>query len=358
MVVIWRVWRDQWQVGSRYASGVIGRVRRKLGALRAEVHPTVVGLSVRHVHGPRRIAYGPDEVVAICVVRNGELHVRSFLEHHFALGVKHVVMLMNGSTDATAAVAAGYPNVTILRTELPYAKYENLMKRYLARRFSMGRWSLCVDIDELFDYPDAGTVPLRALLRYLNEQRHTAVVAQMLDMFADGPLERLRSTPADRLRDAYPFYDTSRVRQSEYTYSQLTNPNVRMHQGGIREQAFGTRNYLTKAPLVRVTSDLELFVDWHHVRGATISDFTAVLLHYPFVSTFAVKVADAVATGRYGHFTTAEYHRYSAALRQGDIVLRQPSARRLADTRQLLDDGFLVAGPAFTAWRAQLDHTL
>ena len=30
---------------------------------------------------------------------------------------------------------------------------ENTMKRYLAERFSRGRWNLCADIDELFDYP-------------------------------------------------------------------------------------------------------------------------------------------------------------------------------------------------------------
>ena len=27
------------------------------------------------------------------------------------------------------------------------------MKRYLAERFSPGRWNLCADIDELSDYP-------------------------------------------------------------------------------------------------------------------------------------------------------------------------------------------------------------
>jgi hypothetical protein len=35
----------------------------------------------------------------------------------------------------------------------PSNKYENTMKRYLAERFSPGRWNLCADIDELFDYP-------------------------------------------------------------------------------------------------------------------------------------------------------------------------------------------------------------
>ena len=318
-------------------------------------HLAVLGkdcVTVRHVHGPRRIACGGEEVIAICVVRNGELHVRSFLEHHFTLGVKHVILLLNDSTDGTAAIAAAYPNVTLLRTSRSYAHYENLMKRYLVRRFSMGRWSLCVDIDELFDYPRSGDVPLRAILAYLDRRQYTAVVAQMLDMFADGPLASVRSQPADRLRDAYTFYDVSAIRKTDYIYSRLANPQVRMHWGGIREQVFGTNNGLSKACLVKIAPDIGLFVDWHHVTGATVADFTAVLLHYPFVETFATKVAEAVATGRYGTYTTREYNRYRDGLRQAkEIILRQQSARLLTDTNELLDDGFLVAGPAFIAWR-------
>src|ERR671913_232543 len=31
----------------------------------------VVGLSVKHLHGPKKIAYAPDELVVVCLVRNG-----------------------------------------------------------------------------------------------------------------------------------------------------------------------------------------------------------------------------------------------------------------------------------------------
>jgi hypothetical protein len=347
------------RLGWRRLVGNLRHASRILGRLRELLRPTALRLTVRHVHGPRRIEYDGAEVVAICVVRDGEPYVRSFLDHHFALGVKHVVLLLNDSTDGTAVIAATYPNVTLLRTRRSYAQYENLMKRYLAQRFSMNRWSLCVDIDELFDYPQSGDVPLCAILAYLDNQEYTAVVAQMLDMFADGPLASVRSQPEDRLRDVYPFYDTSAVRKTDYIYSRLTNHQVKMHWGGIRAQAFGTNNGLSKACLVKVAPDMELFVDWHHVMGATVADFTAVLLHYPFVETFAAKVAEAVSTGRYGPHTTREYGRYEYGLRQsGEIILRQQSARHLTDISELLDDGFLVAGPAFTAWRQRYLATI
>ena len=67
------------------------------------------------------------------------------------MGVKHFVFLDNGSTDRTVEMLCAHEDVTVLQTNAPYQKYENTMKRYLAERFSPGKWNLCADIDELFD---------------------------------------------------------------------------------------------------------------------------------------------------------------------------------------------------------------
>ncbi len=171
------------------------RTIQRFGAQR--VRPSLLGFRIHHVSGPKRISYADDELLAISVVRNGALHIRSFLDHHLALGVKHIVILLNDSTDETMTIAAAYPNVTLLRTRSPYARYENVMKRYLARRFSRGRWNLCVDIDQLFDYPYSDRLPIKDFLRYLTASSNMAVVAQMLDMFTDLPLELLQSSVDD-----------------------------------------------------------------------------------------------------------------------------------------------------------------
>lgn len=307
----------------------------------AERHllPRRLRREVRHVSGPE----SPEEaVLAICVVRNGALHVESFLQHHFSLGVRHVVLLDNGSTDGTAEIAGRHENVTVLASDLPYQRYENVMKRYLARRFSQGRWNLCVDIDERFDYPFSGVLPLSRLIAYLDRHGYTAVVAQMLDMLPEGRLSEAKD---------FPFYDLAAVRKSGYPFGKVSNPAVRMHRGGIREAAFGTDNGLTKAALVRVEDSIDLFVKYHHAAHARIADFTCVLLHYPFAGPFAAKVADAVATGRYGSLTTREYERYQKTLeRDPDPVLRRPTARRLENVEQLVDEGFLVVSEPYRRW--------
>ena len=307
--------------------------------------------SIYHVYGKSRFNYSKDELVVICVVRNGHIHVNSFIKHHFAIGVKHIVFLDNGSTDNTVKIASNYNNVTILKTDLPYSKYENLMKSYLARRFSEGRWNLCVDIDEFFDWPFSRIVGLDSLLRYLNARGYTAVVAQMLDLFADLPLSQLRDNPDEDVTKNYIYYDISNISKTRYEYSRLSYDEIKRHWGGIRKTLFGTNNGLTKAPLVFVDPRIQLFKDWHQVENAYIANFTCVLLHYPFASSFYEKVKDAAATKRYGYLTSDEYDLYWARIsREPGLNLRLETSQRYTGIDALLDEGFLVASPDYLNW--------
>jgi glycosyltransferase involved in cell wall biosynthesis len=297
------------------------------------------------------VPYRDDELIALCVVRNGALHVASFLRHHQALGVKHIVLLDNGSTDATVELARSFQGVTILRTRRPYRTYETVLKRYLIRRFARGRWSLTVDIDELFDYPGSDRMGLDGLLTYLNRHAYTAVLAQMLDLFSDVPLDRLDSAPQDSLQERYRYYDTSAVERHPYRFGTPANPEIRAHAGGIRKTLFGTENGLTKACLVRLVPPLIPFVGFHQAANAAIADFTAVLLHYPFVASFREKVREAVRTDRYRVSAGEEYVKYWARLRDGDdLRLLRPTARRYESPDRLLDEGFLVTSPAYRQW--------
>jgi hypothetical protein len=312
------------------------------------IRPFILRASVRHLHGPRKIAYATNELIVLSVVRNGALHVNSFLAHHFSLGAKHIVLLDNGSTDETVELARKFERVTILQTRRPYRQYETVMKRYLVGRFSKNRWSLMADIDELFDYPFSQVLDVGALLTYLNVNAYTAVLAQMLDLFSDIPLTDLKSAPGDSLKEHYPYYDISNVERQRYRFGAPANTEIKMHYGGIRKSIFGTENGLTKAPLIFLSPDLLPFVRWHHAQNAAIADFTCVLLHYPFVSNFAEKVREAVQTDRYRVSAAEEYRRYWARLKERpDLNLRLATARRFKGVDNLLDNGFLVVSPKF-----------
>ena len=303
------------------------------------------------MHGELAPDYGIDEVILICVVRNGAYYVDSFVNHHVSLGIRHIVFLDNDSTDDTVKLASAHDRVTVLSTKLPYRDYENLMKAYLARRFSRGRWNLCCDIDEFFDYPSSDRIPIAAFLRYLNERGFSAVVAQMLDLFSDGPLSSLRDDPRTALDRAYDHYDTEHIVRDDYVWSTLSSDAVKMHYGGVRKAVFGTMNGLTKAALVLVRDEIRLFRDWHHAENALVADLTCVLRHYPFTASFYEKVREAARTGRYGFVTSDEYRTYWDVLsKDPGLNLRLPTARKYSGTEQLLREGFLVASREYLDW--------
>jgi len=351
-------WRGRWGHRIRHSY----KVRRLLGYLRriraaggevveSRIRPVILRLRLRHVHGPQKIPYARNELIVLCVVRDGALHVKSFLEHHLALGVAHIVLLDNGSTDATIDLARRYDRVTILRTTCPYRKYETILKRYLVNRFSRNRWSLFADIDERFDYPYSDVIDLGGLLAYLNEHSYTAVVAQMLDMFGDGPLDRLGSTPEDTLEEKYPYYDISAVEKHDYVFGRPENSAIKMHSGGVRKTVFGTENGLTKAALILASAEVVPFVGWHHTEGASIADFSCVLLHFPFVSTFGKKVEEAVRTDRYRVSAAGEYEKYWMTLKHTpDLCLKTETAKRFEGVNSLLENGFLVVSERYRRW--------
>lgn len=346
---------------SRFRTRLLGSykldlVRKALTArseafLEYSVRPPLLRARIHHVHGPRTIEYERDQLLVLCVVRNGAQHVAAFLEHHLSLGATHIVLLDNDSTDDTIDLARGSDRVTILRTSCPYRVYETPMKRYLVDRFSRDRWALIADIDERFDYPFSDVLGVRELLAYLNQHSYTAVVGQMLDLFSDCPVRSPATTAEDSLHGAHVYYDISNIRKTHYGYGILSNSNVKMHSGGIRKTVFGTDNGLTKAALVRASRATDLFASWHHAEHAVIADFTGVLLHYPFFGPFYEKVREAVQTSRYGTSAGHEYIKYWTRLKDDpELCLKRDTASIFTGVNALLDTGFLTVSPQYLRW--------
>src|SRR5215211_1203431 len=265
--------------------------------------------SIEHLHGPQEVDYERDELVVVCLVRDGRPYVKSFVEHYRSLGAKHLFFLDNGSTDGTVEALKNYNNVTVLQTMLPYKEYKHLMKQYLMGRFGKkDRWCLCVDIDELFDYPYSDVVALDSFLGYLSSNSYTAVAAQMLDMFPEEPLSGREGTLEDEpLKERHRFYDISNIsRRSIKELHHLHNRNntlesdeIEMFRDGIQNTIFGSKPLRTKFPLVFTDGRIKPFDrSSHWVDNAKIADITCVLLHYKFLDGYFHKqAAQAVREG-------------------------------------------------------------
>jgi hypothetical protein len=317
------------------------------------------GFDVDHLHGPEEISYAIDELIVVSLVRDGRPWVKPFVEHYFSLGVKHLVFLDNGSTDGTVEALKSYENVTVLRSEASFKEHEDPMKRYLIERFGRGRWSLCVDIDELFDYPYSDVIGLDSFLGYLTRNSYTAVVAQMLDMFPETFMSGRGGNRDDPLKEVHRFYDISDLKVKGIKGHRRCPPDntyvsdeIEFFRAGIRWTVFGVNTPLTKHPLVFLDGKVRpIDPGTHWVGNARVADLTCVLFHYKFLGEYFHKqTIRAVREKQYVN-NSAPYKKYLHALeRTPDLQLKLETSREISSVNDLLENRFLVASERYVGW--------
>ena len=310
-----------------------------------------VAARTRRIHGN----FGPvcqDDLVVVALMRDAEKHVAPFVRHHQQLGARHIVLMDNNSVDASVDSARQFDEVTVLKCDTPFATHKFAMKRYLSDRFGQKCWCLIADIDERFDYPYSGELPLSDFLGYLNRRGFSAVVAQMLDLFSDGPWHEWPDV-ADGLEKDCRFFDVSGIEQKEYR-AHRTNVvgegEIQKWYGGIRKTVFAMRNSpnLTKHPLLFPgRGAVPYFQSAHKCRHAHIADVTCVLKHYKFDRDFYRRCQVAVDRKNYYKEST-EYRDYLSALQEEpQLSLKQETAQEYFSASALAEAGLLWVSPAY-----------
>lgn len=323
-----------------------------------------VRFDVRHMCGATSIEVHDDDVVVTCLVKNGEYYLEQFIAHYTRLGVRHILLLDNLSTDQTVAIARRHPNVSVWSSGLSVGSHQGLLQRFLVNRTRGRGWCIQADIDEFFDFPGSDKISLRDFVRYLNRNRFTSTLTQMLDMFADEPLSYLHELKPDRLDQVYRFYDISGIHHLPYFQSDLTKqygrrnnlafPDACLFYGGVRKPMYGAEWYtnclLTKHSLFRLRSKLDLFHHVHFVDRAQVADVSCVLLHYKLASN---AVFTATQNRANLHGIAAGYNVFlNYLLEHPTLRLTGPTTRTFTTASELVEPGFLFASPAYAQYLA------
>ncbi len=298
-------------------------------------------------------------MIVVALVRDGMFYLDAFLRHYRALGAAQFVFCDNGSTDGTVERLKREKDVVILRCDLPWGEIENTFRRYAAERYAKGRWCLFADMDEMFEFEGAAQIGLPGLTRYLQDHGHSALMAQMLEMFPEGPLSAAAKLSYEQALETFCWYDLRAVERHGYhdpaigfswflTGNRLANPKVEMLFGGLRKRVFGEQCCLSKHPLVRVVDGVEPGVHPHASAGVRVADFTALIRHYKFAGDTTARDADTIRRNAIPH--GEDRQRQARFEAEPDLSLWSDQAERFQGFEPLYQAGFLIRSDAFTAY--------
>lgn len=340
-------------------TGLIGLPRRILGSVRWRWRNLVSRVRFRRatrlVSGNPRVRLADDECCAVLLMKDGAWYIPELLAHHRAIGVTHFLVIDNGSSDETQSLLAREPDVTVIENRLPVGEYEVLMRSRLPRRFVTGGWFLVVDSDEMFDPPPGCGGRIGPLLRYMDSEGQTAMLAHALDMFSREPatvtagwsfaeaiarLDRYSLGQLQRIDyhdPGFPLYD--------YVKDNVLCGPQHFWRGGMRLEVFGEAPILTRHNLIRNAPGVAPPGHVHAVSKVRVSEVTAAFRHYKFAGDYIARDRKQVAARIWAHGEDAQ--RTKLYDRPGGFAIGTSTDREYLGSDDLLDAGFIQTSEKF-----------
>ena len=298
----------------------------------------------------------PNDILCFTTVRNEITRLPYFLDHHRAMGVRHFLMVDNGSDDGTLDYLQGQPDVSLWTTPHSYrlSRFGVDWLGWLQIRHGHGHWCLTLDADELFVYPHHDTRPLSALTAHLDAQGIPSLGALMIDLYPKGPVAAQTYNAGQDPTDILHWFDPG-------PYSVQRQPRMQnlWVQGGPRARMFFADRperapTMNKIPLVRWDRRFAYVSSTHsmlpprlnHVFDLCDTTLTSgALLHTKFLPQVAEKSAEEKT--RQEHFAnSALYDDYYDSLADNPDLWCKASAK-YEGWQQLQDLGLMSSG----TWR-------
>lgn len=266
----------------------------------------------------------PDDVLLFATLRNERIRLPYFLRYYRELGIRHFLIVDNGSDDGSRAYLAEQKDVSVWTTGASYrsARFGMDWLNYLLMRHGSGHWTLTVDPDEFFVYPFCDTRPIQALTDWLDTYDIHAFPAMLLDMYPKGPIDAEPYAEGQNPFDIACWFDSG-----NYTISKNKQFGNLWIQGGPRARMFFAdtpRNApsLNKIPLVKWHRSYVYISSTHMLlpRGLNTTydelggeKASGCLLHAKFLSPLTAKVEEELE--RQQHFAgSREYKAYAQTL--------------------------------------------
>ena len=281
-----------------------------------------------------------DEIRMLVVCRNEALRLPFMLDYHFRLGVSRVFLIDNNSSDATLDLVKDDPRIHVFSSSETY-RGPLYWQEPILRRFCQDHWTLIMDADELFVYPEMDTVPLPQFVRSLEAENAGAIHSLFVEMFSKEPMSGLHYEPGQNLVDAAPFFDADGYVRKKYNRVFSGPGSDFIYMGGTRARVFGGEFGCSKVPLFKYSPNLFLRRGLHTIEGTRLSTRQTAILHFKYLQDFHEKVIREAARGLYWN-GSAEYKAYAALFEKNpDFTLWHPAAVRFESWRTLAERGLI-----------------
>lgn len=315
---------------------------------------------MRIISGPKDVILEPDDFAVVCLEKNGSEYLPSFLKHYRSLGAKHFFFIDNDSDDETVALLSAQTDVTVYQTSLKHRKYESEIRRVIVDEHCKGAWCMCVDIDELFDFPYSNKISMRHFIEYLRTNGFTSIVGYMLDMFSITD-----NTNGIYLEDIYTHYDISNIEKADYysafqafnNFNAISNKNICLYYGGVRQAYIGKKAQsqflLVKHPLFFVDHYIEPISMPHFCNKTKVADISCVLRHYKLTFSLKEKINNGVEKDDYSYMIKEQIDAYKYMTGNSNTLIGSLNAQKYIGADSLIEQNFIQVTDNYESFISQ-----
>ena len=239
-----------------------------------------------------------NDVVLIAKTKNEYKRIPFFIQYYRMIGIKYFIFIDNNSSDDTYEFLLKQGNTKVFFTTDALPNHHLWIKKILDT-FCINRWSLIVDLDELFCFSNIESVKINRIIEYLDLKGYDAVSSILLDMYPRGFLSKAVVKDEYSPLSLLQFFDKN---------SHFLKYNK--HYGGVRKRIFDVEPCLTKFPLIKHNPNIIIGPGMHSVKNITPAKFSTALLHCKFDSNFKTKTEQAVESAVYWN-NSEEYKKYA-----------------------------------------------